>query len=152
MKPESFKTKCARWFFNFFPAYRGTGARVLYIASDWKEVKVKIPLSWRTRNYVGTIYGGSMYGAVDPIYMLMWMKILGKNYIVWDKSASIRFKKPGTQTLYAHFKLENSEIEEALNLLQTEKSIDRNYRVNLVDASGLLCAEIDKVVYIRPKK
>lgn len=149
---ESFKTKCARWFFNFFPAYRGTGARVLYIASDWKEVKVKVPLSWRTRNYVGTIYGGSMYGAVDPIYMLMWMKILGKDYIVWDKAASIRFKKPGSRTLHIHFKLQDSEIEEVQKLLQTEKSVDRNYRVDLIDESGLLCAEVDKVVYLRKKK
>lgn len=149
---ESLRSKLDRYFFNFFPAYRGSGARVLYIASDWKEVKIKVPLSWRTRNYVGTIYGGSMYGAVDPIYMLMWMRVLGKDYIVWDKSAHIRFKKPGTQTLYAHFKLQDSEIEEVRKLLQTEKSVDRNYRVDLIDESGLLCAEVDKVVYLRKKK
>lgn len=149
---ESLRSKLDRYFFNFFPAYRGSGARVLYIASDWKEVKIKVPLSWRTRNYVGTIYGGSMYGAVDPIYMLMWMRILGKDYIVWDKAANIRFKKPGTKTLYAHFKLEDPEIEEVRRLLQTEKSLDRHYRVDLIDESGLLCAEVDKVVYLRKKK
>ena len=33
--------------------------------------------------------------AVDPIYMLMLLKILGPEYIVWDKSANIRFRKPG---------------------------------------------------------
>ena len=65
-----------------FPAYRGTGGRVTYIADDFHEIKVKIPLSWRSRNYVGTIYGGSMYGAIDPIYMLMLIKILGPEYVV----------------------------------------------------------------------
>jgi hypothetical protein len=30
--PESLKTKIIRWGFNFFPAYRGTGAWITYIS------------------------------------------------------------------------------------------------------------------------
>ena len=52
---ESWQTRLRRWGFNFFPAYRGTGARITYIAADWREVRIRLPLSWRTRNYVGTI-------------------------------------------------------------------------------------------------
>ena len=37
---ESFRTCLYRWGFNFFPAYRGTGARITYIAADWREVRV----------------------------------------------------------------------------------------------------------------
>ena len=32
--PESLRSRLLRWTFNLFPAYRGTGARVRYIASD----------------------------------------------------------------------------------------------------------------------
>jgi Domain of unknown function (DUF4442) len=66
-----------RWGFNFFPAFRGTGARITYIAGDYREARVELPLSWRTRNYVGTIFGGSLYGSVDPMYMILLIKILG---------------------------------------------------------------------------
>jgi hypothetical protein len=38
-----------------------------------------MPLSWRTRNYVGTIFGGSMNSAVDPIYMVILIRRLGKD-------------------------------------------------------------------------
>jgi hypothetical protein len=72
------------------PVYRGTGGRLKYIAEDWSEIKLVLPLSWRTRNYVGTIFGGSIYSAVDPIYMLMPIRRLGPEFIVWDKS-SIQF-------------------------------------------------------------
>src|SRR5215217_7970498 len=96
---ETFARKIDRIKFNFFPAYRGSGARVTYIRDDYREIRVKIPLSWRTRNYVGTIYGGSMYSAIDPIYMLMLIRILGPEYVVWDKAAKIRFRKPGKGTL-----------------------------------------------------
>lgn len=65
--PESFASKIDRRKFNLFPAYEGTGARVLYIADNYREMRVKIPLSWRTRNYVRTIYGGSLRRGIDPI-------------------------------------------------------------------------------------
>jgi acyl-coenzyme A thioesterase PaaI-like protein len=124
---------------------------VTYIAEDWKEVHVKIPLSWRTRNYVGTIYGGSMYGAIDPIYMLMLIKILGPEYIVWDKAAKIRFRKPGKDTLFARFHLSNEEIVEIKRLAEAEKSVDRNYSLELKDKAGIVHAEIEKTLYIAKK-
>ena len=101
--PESLTTRMLRWRFNFFPAYRGTGGRITYMADDFHEIRIKLPLNWRTRNYVGTTFGGSLYGAVDPLYMVMLIKILGSGYIVWDKAATIRFKRPGRETLYAKF-------------------------------------------------
>ena len=81
--------------FNLFPAFRGTGGRVRFVSSDFREVSVELPLNWRTRNYVGTIFGGSLYACVDPFYMIMLIQTLGPEYVVWDKSASIRFRKPG---------------------------------------------------------
>ena len=146
--PESFASKIDRIKFNFFPAYRGTGARVVYIADDYREIRVKIPLSWRTRNYVGTIYGGSLYAGIDPIYMLMLIKVLGRGYIVWDKAAKIRFKRPGKETLFAEFLLTAGEIDEIKRLLETEKSIDRIYNIELVDKNGKAHALIEKTLYI----
>jgi len=150
--PESFKSRWFRWGFNFFPAYRGAGGRVVYIADDWHEVRVKLPLNWRTRNYVGTLYGGSIYGAIDPIYMLMLMKILGPGYTVWDKAAKIRFRKPGRDTLLADFRLDADEIDEIKGLAASETSIDRTYKVELKDIDGTVHAEIEKTIYIARKK
>jgi acyl-coenzyme A thioesterase PaaI-like protein len=146
--PESFKTKLRRWAFNFIPAYRGTGGRVTYISDDYTEVHVRLPLSWRTRNYVGTIYGGSMYGALDPVYMIMLMKLLGRDYVVWDKAASIRFRRPGRTTLRAKFLLDGSEVESIKSELKGRKSVDRVYKVNLVDDAGKVHAEVEKTLYI----
>lgn len=149
--PESLSTRLTRWGFNFFPAYRRTGARITYIASDWREVRIKLPLNWKTRNIVGTIFGGSMYAAVDPIYMTMLIKILGPEYVVWDKAAAIRFKRPGTSTLYATFMLSKEEVAAVKAAAGTSPSTKRSYLVELVDAGGTLHASIDKTVYIRRK-
>lgn len=146
--PENFSSKIDRIKFNFFPAYRGTGARVVYIADDYREIKIKIPLSRRTRNYVGTIYGGSMYGGIDPIYMLMLIKNLGRDYTVWDKAARIRFKKPGKETLFAEFFLTANELGEIREILKNQKSVDRIYTVELKDKNGTIHCLIEKTLYI----
>jgi hypothetical protein len=149
---ESFESRLARWKFNLFPAYRGTGGRVIYIADDFHEIRVKIPLSWRTRNYVGTIYGGSMYGAIDPIYMLMLIRILGRGYVVWDKAAKIHFKKPGKDTLFVDFRLDREEIAEIRRLAETERSVDRVYDLELKDENGVVHALIEKTLYVAKKR
>jgi acyl-coenzyme A thioesterase PaaI-like protein len=140
-----------RWKFNLFPAYRGTGGRITYISADFREVRVKISLNWSTRNYVGTIYGGSLYGAVDPIYMIMLIRILGPAYTVWDKSASIRFIKPGRSTLTARFVVTEEEIETIRKLCDAGRPIDRIYNIEIVDSAGAVHAAVEKTIYIRRK-
>lgn len=146
---ESFASRRLRWLFNILPAYRGSGGRVTYIASDFREVRVRLPLSWRTRNYVGTIYGGSLYGAVDGVYMVMLIRILGPEYTVWDKAATIRFRKPGRSTLYARFVIDETETDEIRRLAADAPSIDRVYKVDLVDEGGVVHAAVEKTIYIR---
>ena len=147
--PESFTSRVLRWKFNLFPAYRGTGARVTYIASDFREIRIRLPLNFRSRNAVGTIYGGSMYGAVDPMYMIMLMHLLGREYVVWDKAATIRFRRPGRTTLYATFTLDDAELDAIRDATASGEPLDRTYNVDLVDADGVVHASIEKVIYIR---
>jgi acyl-coenzyme A thioesterase PaaI-like protein len=150
--PESFRSRLMRLRFNLFPAYRGTGARVTYVADDLREIRVRLPLSWRTRNYVGTIFGGSMYAAADPILMVMLIRNLGRGYVVWDKSASIRFRRPGRTTLHARFTLEQAELDAIRDALERTDRIDRVYAVELVDAEGVVHAEVEKTIHIRRRE
>lgn len=147
---DSLRARLYRIGFNLFPAYRRTGGRVTYIAPDWQEVRIKLPHTWRTRNYVGTTFGGSMYAAIDPFYMMMLLKNLGDEFTVWDKEADIRFKKPGRETLYARFTISDEELAAVrAELADSETdSIDRHYTVDLVDADGTVHATVRKTVYV----
>ncbi len=148
---ESLQTRVFRWTMNWWPCYRGVGARVTFIAADWSEIRVRLGLTLRTRNYVGTIFGGSLYASVDPFYMLMLIKRLGPGFVVWDKAAAIRFRRPGKGTLTATFRVGEDEVETILRILETEPKVDRTYTVTLVDARGVVHAEVDKVVHVRKK-
>jgi len=150
--PESWQTRFARWAFNWFPAYRGTGARVTYIAADWREVRIRLPLNWRTRNYVGTIFGGSLYGAVDPIYMIMLIKLLGPDYIVWDKAATIRFLRPGRETLHATFRVTAEELAALRTEVDQAGKAEREFTAELLNAAGELHVSCQKLLSVRRRQ
>ena len=137
---ESLKTILFRLAFNLWPCYRGSGGRVRFVAADWSEVRVRLPLSWRTRNYVGTIYGGSLYAAVDPFYMLMLIHRLGPGYEVWDKAATIRFRKPGRSTLTARMALPEGEEE-------ATPGVKRKWVVLLCTQGFSLCASAGTLLF-----
>ncbi|WP_144799649.1 DUF4442 domain-containing protein [Halorubrum depositum] len=146
---ESLRTRLWRHGFNLLPAYRGTGARVDHIGADWRFVRVRIPCNWRTRNGVGTIFGGSLYGAIDPLYMTMLRRVLGDEFTVWDKSASVEFLEPGRDTLYAECELPAAETTAIRDALAPGESTDREYLVSLVDDEGVVHAACEKTLYVR---
>jgi hypothetical protein len=146
--PESIQTKLTRWYFHIFPCYAATRGRITYIASDWKELRVELPLSLFTRNYIGTIFGGSMFAATDPFYMFMLIKILGPDYVVWDKAGSIRFKRPGRTRLYARFVITDEEVQEIRDALTTKSKFERTFKTTLVDKAGEIHAEIERLVHV----
>lgn len=90
-----------------------------------------------------------MYGAVDPIYMVMFIRLLGPDYIVWDKAASIEYKKPGRSTLTAEFEVTEEELQSIRDALERTEKIERTYQVELRDADGILCAVVEKLLYFR---
>jgi len=108
-----------------------------------------LPLSRRTRNYEGTIFGGSIYSAIDPFCMLMLMHRLGPDFIVWDKAAKIEFLKPGRETLHARFVIDDAELASIRAALDTQRSVDRSDVVELTDGKGTVCARVEKIIYIR---
>lgn len=144
--------KAFRHLLNFYPPFRGTGAWVTFIADDWSEMRIKVPLSLRTRNYVGTIFGGSLYAGMDPHFMFMLMHRLGPDYLVWDKAASIRFRKPGRGTLTAVCRMPDAEVEEVRRILESQEKVDREYSVDLVGKDGVVHATVDKVVNVRKRR
>src|SRR5262249_10202804 len=109
---ETLRSRLLRALLNWWPALRGVGMRVTYVAPEMLEIHVSLSPTFRTLNAMGTIFGGSIYAACDPWYTIMLMQQLGPGYIVWDKAASIQFKKPGRSTLSGGFSIDPAEVRE----------------------------------------
>ncbi len=88
---------------------------------------------------------------VDPWYMLLLIKNLGSDYIVWDKAATIHFRKPGTGKVSAEFNLTQADLDEIKNYVAINVKMDKIFKVEIKDETGKIIAEVDKVLYIRKK-
>lgn len=137
--------------FNFFPAFRATGARVTWIADDLRAVRIKLPLNYQTKNIYGTLFGGSMYAATDPLYAILIKVGLGPGYIIWDKVGAIRYKKPGRSTLYAECRVTDQELAALKAQLETQPSVDVEREIELVDEAGVVHAVVRKTIYVARK-
>jgi hypothetical protein len=142
--------KLQRWV-NLYPPYLGAAVRVTHISDDFLNVEVEMPLRFYNRNYVGTHFGGSLYSMCDPFYMLMLINILGPDYIVWDKAATIRFRKPGKGVMKASFQLTEAQIAEIRAAAETQPKVEPQFQVLIKDGEGNVIAEIDKLLYVKKK-
>ena len=149
---ESFKSRSTRFMFNLFPCYRRRAVKVTYISPDFHDVRIKLPRNWKTRGYNGSTFGGSIYACVDPVDMTMISWCLGKQYIAWDKAATIDFRKPGRGTLYSTFRLPDDELARIRAELEETDRIERIYDVELADAAGVVHAAFRKTIQVRKRK
>ena len=137
---------------NLWPVFRGAGIRVREIAPDFRTVTVELRAKLLNRNWVGTHFGGSLFAMTDPFHMIMMMQNLGRDYIVWDKAGTVRFLKPAKGTVTARFTLDPAEVEKARAATAGGEKYEPKFRVDIVDADGVVVADVEKTLYIRKKK
>jgi acyl-coenzyme A thioesterase PaaI-like protein len=137
---------------NFWPPFLGAGIRVERVGPDMKSVDVAMKLRWWNANYVGTHFGGSLFAMTDAFYMLMLMANLGRDYIVWDKAASIRYRQPGKGTVRAEFRLSDNQLDDIREKLKTLPKYEPRFKVEVKDEQGALIAEVEKLLYVRRKE
>ena len=148
---ESIRSRFYRFLFGLFPCYRRTGVRLVHISPDLREIRIKLPLNWKTRGYNGSIFGGSMYASIDPVYMTMISWHLGRDYIAWDRAATIEFRKPGRTALYSTFRIDDSLLDGIRAELESAPRAERVFNVELVDDAGVVHASFVKTIVVRKR-
>jgi hypothetical protein len=136
---------------RFWPPFWGAGIRVKSFSSDFRCIEVRMKMRFWNKNYVGTHFGGSLYSMTDPFYMLMLMNLLGRDYIVWDKSASIRYKIPSKGTVYAKFELTQEQIDLIKQEVDRVNKVDQEFIVEIKNSEGIVVAVVKKLIHISKK-
>jgi hypothetical protein len=132
---------------HWWPPLLGAGVKVTRMDADFRAIDVEMRLTWRNRNIMGAHFGGSLYAMTDPFYMLMLMENLGPEYVVWDKAAAIRYKRPGIGTVRAEFRLSVEQIAEVRAVLETSERYEPVFLIEVKDAAGNVVTEVQKTIY-----
>lgn len=134
---------------NLWPPFLFTGISVLEISKDFRHAKVRLKKRVLTSNYVGTLFGGSLFAMTDPFYMVMVMKNLGKGYIVWDKRSEIEYVSPGKSTVFAEFHIWDADLDDIRAKVATEGKYLKWFDVEIKSADGTVVAIVKKQIYVR---
>lgn len=135
---------------SFYPPYLGAGVRVR-VSPDLRTFQVRMKLTFWNRNYVGTHFGGSLYTMCDPFFMLILVEALGRQYIVWDKAAAIRFRRPGKGTVHATFHIPQERVDEIRAAADRDGKTEPVFQIQVLDEQGEVVAEVEKRLYVRRK-
>jgi acyl-coenzyme A thioesterase PaaI-like protein len=136
-------------FINFYPPFVGAGIHSRAI--DERTIYVELKMTLLNRNIVGVHFGGSLYAMCDPWFMLILMRLLGKEYIVWDKAASIKFVKPGRGKVSAIFHIPQERVDEIRGVADSGQKIEPLFMVDVVDQQSQVIAHVEKLLYVRRK-
>ncbi len=137
--------------FNISPMYRRTTGKIIFVSDDLHQIDIIIPISIKNRNYVGSIFGGSLFAATDPIFMIQLLHILGKDYVVWDKATTIQYKRPAFTDVLASFQFTSDEIALIKKDVEIKKEIEIVKDLNIADKNGLVFTALTKTIYIAKK-
>ena len=140
-----------RWLFNLWPPFRGMGIHVREISPDFRHATVELRMRLLNRNYVGTHFGGALFAMADPWFMILMMKRLGDEYVVWDKAGAVRFLKPARGTVTARFEMPEEKVAEARALTAQGQKHEPVFKAAIVDREGVTVAEVQKTLHIRRK-
>lgn len=133
---------------NVYPPYLGAGVRVRRTAEGFES---RMKLRWWNRNYFGTHFGGSLYTMCDPFFTLILAQRLGSEYLVWDKAATIRFRRPGRGTVTARFEIPAAEVEAIRRQAEPGAPVEPVFTAEVRDAAGEVVAEVEKRLWVRKK-
>ena len=137
-------------FVNFYPPLLGAGIWSHNI--DERTIRVQLKMNMFNRNLVGVHFGGSLYAMCDPWFMLILMRALGKDYIVWDKAASIQFLKPGLGTVTATFHIPQERVDEIRAQADQDDKIEPVFTVEVLNEQGETVARVEKLLHVRRKR
>jgi acyl-coenzyme A thioesterase PaaI-like protein len=137
---------------SFYPPFLGAGIRVVRISPDRRTFEVRMKLTFLNRNYVGTHFGGSLYAMCDPFFMLILIPALGSDYVVWDKGAIIRFKRPGRGTVRATFHISQERIEEIRRAADAGEKVEPVFKAEVVGEDGQVVVEVEKTLHVRRRR
>ena len=136
---------------GLYPPFLGAGIRVRRLPGDPPGWESRMKLRFCNANYFGTHFGGSLYSMTDPFFVLVLAEALGRGYEVWDKAATIRFRRPGRGTVRAAFVIPRERVDAVRAEVEAAGRTEVTLHAEVVDEADAVVAEVEKVISVRRK-
>lgn len=136
---------------NLYPPFLGAGIRIKEYSKEGNSYLVEMKLRWYNRNVAGSHFGGSLYSMCDPFYVFAAYSYFGDDYIIWDKSASIDYVRPGMGTVRALFEIPMDKLRDMKVEVDKEGRKTFHFKTEILDTKNRVVSKVNKEIYIKKK-
>lgn len=135
---------------NFYPPFIGAGIRIKDYDKEGAWYLVEMKLRWYNRNVAGTHFGGSLYAMCDPFFVFAAYSHFGDGYIIWDKSASIQYLRPGVGTVQGRFEISKDKLIDMKRQVDNGAQRTFHFEAEIYDKkTKVAVASLQKEIYIK---
>jgi acyl-coenzyme A thioesterase PaaI-like protein len=134
---------------EWYPPFWLMGVKVLDLAEDWSQARLRLPLTAFSRNMGDAMFGGYQAALADPIAALACVKRF-PGHAVWTRAMHIDFMREGNSDLELRFQFDAGLMAQiAAELAATGRSTPR-FEYGFYRADGRQCTHVINTVAIRP--
>lgn len=136
--------------FAWYPPFWMMRPKIIEQAEDWTRVRIKLPLTWASKNAAGNMFGGSQANLADPVPAIACVKNF-PGYRVATKHLELEFLRVGNSDLILHFDLSPAQIKQIKSELNEHHRANPCFEMTYVREDGQVCTKIRNTIAIRPE-
>lgn len=135
---------------EYFPPFWLMGIKVLELHPQWKTLRIRLPLTWRSKNMGGSMFGGWQASLADPIAPLSCARVF-RGHDVWTRKLTLDFQKPGTGDLELRFHMSEKQEAKIREELEERGRATPEFEYGFYLPDGERCTVVHCTVAIRPE-
>lgn len=147
-----FSPRGVRWLMNGYPPLLFAAVRWQSISDDFLHARVVVKRRLVNRNLNGTIFGGALSAAADPVFaILLWQVFVRRGRAVegWTARSSVDFVRPGRSHLTLDFAIDEGQLAALGAELDAAGRAEHESTVEAIDREGQVCARFTILTVLR---
>lgn len=150
--PKRLGAGTLRWMMRCYPPLAFAGVRWRAVSPSCESARVDVVKGLRNRNINGTVFGGALTAAVDPVMaLLLWQAIArrGRHVEAWTVNLDVAFLRAARTDVRFDFAIAPGELDAILSELDVCGRSHRVHQVQGVDRDGAVCVRVEIATLVR---
>ncbi len=135
---------------ELYPPFLFMGLRIESVSKDYRKLVASVPTRWYGLNLHGSMFGGNMCSAADPLPALMCARIF-TGVDVWTKACAVEFNKPARGRIAMKIEITDADIAEIQKQLDEKGKAKHCFEFDFWDRGGISIAKIKNTVYLKKR-
>ena len=126
--------------------------KIIHISDDFKQIDVRLKLSFWNRNPGKALWGGAIFSAADsffPIILKQNALLSGIETDFFTKSTNVSYLKPSKTDLMFNFNVSDDEVSSMIDILNRDGKNQEWHTVYGIDKHGDKCVKVKIQPYLR---